>query len=134
MSNMKSSKTMRELAKALALKRGLRVPEDGKEGYVGYALTISMIKELYLREGFPINSKRGVKTLETHIDMWVMSHMAIRQGDLIFFALDPDSYLEDEPRKKVQDYIEGYLKERGGVNQPTVYDVSDMLYSWGLEA
>ncbi len=131
---MKSSKTMREIAKALALRKGLRVPKNGEGGYVGYALTISMIKELYLREGFPINSKRGIKTLEKHIDMWTMSHMATRQGDLIFFALDPNSYLEDDARQTVRNYIDGYLKERNGVNEPTIYDVSEMLYGWGLES
>lgn len=131
---MKSSKTMRELAKALALRKGLRVPDKGKGGYVGYALTISAIKELYLREGFPINSKRGVKTLEKHIDMWTMSHMATRQGDLIFFALDPDSYLEDDARKSVREYMDEYLKARDGRNEPTIYDVSEMLYGLGLEA
>lgn len=127
--SMKSSKTMRELAKALALKKGLRAPEKGQEGYVGYALTISMVKELYLREGFPVNSKRGIKTMDTHIEMWILSHTAYRNGDLIYFALDPDSYGEVEARQAVYSLIKG----RGDEAQH-LYDISEMLNGWGLEA
>lgn len=125
---MKSSKTMRELAKAIALRRGLRAPEQGKGGYVGYALTISMIKELYLREGFMINTKRGVKTMDAHIEMWIQCHTAYRNGDLIFFALDPDSYGESDAWKAVAEE----MKRHSGSED--VYNVPEMLLGWGLGA
>ena len=103
---MKSSKTMRELAKALAIERGLVTPALGHNGgYVGYALPLTKLKELYIREGFPVATKTGSKILSKHLDMWQQSHGAERCGELVFFALDPDSWQEAEARAKILDYI-----------------------------
>lgn len=121
---------MRELAKELALKKGLRAPARGQEGYVGYALTISMIKELYMREGYPVNSKAGMKTLDKHVEMWTLSHMALRSGDLVYFALDPNSLGENEAKIAIHRLID----ERRDNGDAKLYDVSEMLNGWGLES
>ena len=103
---MKSSKTMRELAKALAISRGLVTPRKGKDGgYVGYALPLTKLKELYIREGFPVATKTGSKILSKHLDMWERSHGAARWGEMVFFALDPDSWQETEARAAILDYM-----------------------------
>ncbi len=118
---MQSSKTMRERAKAVALGRPLEVPKNGA-GYVGYAIPMKHLREMYLRQGFPIN-RRENNLLETHLEMWQLSHTAILSGDLVFFALDDD--LKDlEARQNVYRYIHA---EGGGSSK--LVDISELMIS-----
>lgn len=123
---MKTSKTMRELAKALALEQGLRVPKEGR-GYVGYALSIDAIKLLYMREGFPVTTKKGIATMDNHIKMWIESHMAERSGDLIFFALDEGSFWDFDATNT----LTKYMSENAN---PNIVNVSEVLNSIGWVA
>lgn len=125
--DMKSSKTMRELAKALAIERGLVTPRPGGSGggYVGYALPLTKLKELYIREGFPVATKTGSKILSKHLDMWVQSHGAARWGEVVFFALDPDSWQEAEARAEIVKYMQEHPS-------PDLVNISEDLNEKGL--
>ncbi len=97
---MKSSKSMRETAKAISLRGD--IIEAG--GYAGYALTIKKLREIYTKEGFPV-MKKGCKTLDNHIAMWEFSHGALRVHNIVFFALDPEDPMDDEPQEGLQKYM-----------------------------
>lgn len=114
--DMKSSKTMRELAKALAIRKG--VIEAG--GYAGYALSMKDLRVIYSNEGFPVMQK-GCKTLDNHIAMWEMAHKALRVNNIVFFGLDPDDWMDDEPHDAIRECVAKQTDGRGLV------DICDVL-------
>lgn len=112
--DMKSSKTMRELAKALAIRRG--VVEAG--GYAGFALSMKDLRVIYSNEGFPV-MQRGCKTLDNHIAMWETAHKALRVNNIVFFALDADDWMDDDPHDAIRAHI--------AQGQEGLVDICDVL-------
>lgn len=87
---MKNGKTMYVLARATAIERG---PRKFKR-FVGYALTETELKRIFVLEGF--NPQK--KTMTNYIDMWlefgfVKSYNGLGENGekVYFFILDNDS-------------------------------------------
>ena len=95
---MKSSKTMYETAKALAIEHGMRCPLRGQNKIFGYGLTIIELERLYSKEGFTIESRKasnGSKIpscLQRHIDQWLKAKLIIKRGEYYYFIFDPQDF------------------------------------------
>lgn len=94
---MKSSKTMYETAKALAVEHGMRSLK-GQNKIVGYGLTIIELERLYSKEGFTIESRKAANgskipsCLSRHIDQWLKSKLVVKRGEYYFFIFDPRDF------------------------------------------
>lgn len=103
---MRSSKGMYAIAKAVALKQGLR-SVWGNSNVIGFGLTYKDLERIYAREGYAIRKSGDNKIIDNHIHNWMLAQQIRKFGDCIFFYLDTED-LED---MQTYSYIVQYRRE-----------------------
>lgn len=92
---------MYEIAKALAIERGIRSYES-RPHIVGYYLTTDEIKTLFKEHGFTLNRARPGRTnpvrntMERYIDIWKELSWVHVQPGAYFFQMDVSNFYDNE--------------------------------------
>lgn len=87
MIEMKNSKTMCMLARAVAMEHPKLLDVTGSEKHIlGYGLDLKEIRKIYAREGFNILTNKDL--IETHIRLWQEAGYVTRVQNIIYWILD----------------------------------------------